>query len=296
MSDQRYSRVLRVPRKFSAATDKEQRARPVRALVLAGTRTEGDPLVAASGKPAKALVPVAGRPMLAWVVESLLNARIQPPVTVVVQGDMDQNVILDALPDDLRAQVSLVPAAGGPSASVLSSLERRAAEAPALLVTTADNPLLRTETVNAFLEVAEPAEGFDAFIALVPAALVRAAFPARPSTFYRFRDCAVSGANMFLFRTIRASAVAAFWRRLEAHRKSPLKMARQLGIATLLAYRFGWLTLDGALERLGERTGCALGAVLLNDAEAAVDVDTIDDLSLVEPLLRARAARLSIPT
>ncbi len=270
--------------------------RPVRALVLAGTRAEGDPMVLASGMPAKALVPVAGRPMLAWVLEALLSAGIQPPVTVAVPDDLDKRSFRDALPENLRAHVTLVSAAAGPSASVCEALDRRPTEAPALLVTTADNPLLRAETVDAFLSCAEPAEGFDAFIALVPAELVQAAFPARSSTFYRFRDGAVSGANLFLFRTTRARAVATFWQRLEQHRKNPMRMALQLGLSTLLAYRFGRLTLNAALERLGRRTGCALGAVLLEDARAAVDVDRPGDLALVEPLLSTRAEKESVPT
>ncbi len=285
MSDHRYSRVLRASRVSSSRGGAPRRARPVRALVLAGTRAEGDPLLVSSGAPAKALVPIAGRPMVAWVVRALLDAGILPPVVLAIPGDVEPEVFHRALPEDLRREVALVPAADGPSASVLDALERRPAEAPALLVTTADHPLLSVGTVRAFLETAEPAEGFDAFIALVSADLVRAAFPARPSTFYRFHDHTVSGANLFLFRTTRSRTVADFWRRLERHRKHPLKMAWQLGPATLLSYRLGRLTLEGALQRLGRRTGCALGAVLLDDARAAVDVDRPHDLAFVEPLL-----------
>ena len=44
---------------------------PVAALVLAGSRPGGDPLLASSGLTSKALLPIAGVPMLARVLAAL---------------------------------------------------------------------------------------------------------------------------------------------------------------------------------------------------------------------------------
>ena len=43
------------------------------AVVLAGSRPGSDPLAAAFGSDLKALVPVAGKPMVRWPVETLLG-------------------------------------------------------------------------------------------------------------------------------------------------------------------------------------------------------------------------------
>jgi len=67
--------------------------------------------------------------------------------------------------------------------------------------------------------------------------------------------------------------------------RSRTGLAAALGPGTLLAYLCGWLTLDAGLARLSRRVGARLGAVLLDDPRAAVDVDSVADFELVERLL-----------
>ena len=64
-----------------------------------------------------------------------------------------------------------------------------------------------------------------------------------------------------------------------------LRLAAALGPGTLLAYLCGGLTLEAGLGRLSRRVGAQLGAVLLDDPRAAVDVDSVADFELVERLL-----------
>jgi hypothetical protein len=82
-------------------------------------------------------------------------------------------------------------------------------------------------------------------------------------------------------------AVKALRVALEDARKKPLVMARRLGLATLLGYATGRLAMEDLLARFSARLGLEVGAVMLPDATAAVDVDSLADLALVEAILRS---------
>ena len=56
---------------------------------------------------------------------------------------------------------------------------------------------------------------------------------------------------------------------------------------TLYAYVLGRLSLDHAFARLFARTGVAAGPVVLPWPEAVVEMDTVEDLVLVEEILGA---------
>jgi hypothetical protein len=85
-------------------------------------------------------------------------------------------------------------------------------------------------------------------------------------------------------------AAVRFWRRVEADRKKPWRIARAFGLGSLLAYGLGLLTLEAAMRRVSRVLGCEARAVALPFAEAAIDVDKPADLALVETILARRAA------
>jgi hypothetical protein len=128
----------------------------------------------------------------------------------------------------------------------------------------------------------------------------RSSTPVRPSTrtsrsgsssarrYLRFRDGAFSGANLFLFRTPDAILAARFWQRVERDRKRPWRIARAFGLGTLLSFLLRRLDLDEALERASRTIGARVRAVRLPMAEAAVDVDKLEDLVLVRRILAER--------
>lgn len=256
------------------------------ALVLAGSRREGDPLAAAAGVSHKALIAIEGRPMLERVVASLAAVPRVARILVAIE----QPEILATLPQ-LRVPVTAVRAAEGPSASVAAVL---ATEGTPLLVTTADHALLRPEWVEEFL-AADPA-GADALMALARRESVLAAAPGTLRTWLRFSDDAYSGCNLFLLRTPAAAGIVSLWRQLEADRKRPLALLGRLGFTYVLRYRFGWLSLRAALARLGRLCGARLEPVVLRDGEAAIDVDKPADLTLVREIVSRRHAGQSPAT
>ena len=244
------------------------------ALVLAGGRPD-DPLARQAGVATKVLVPVAGRPMVAWVLDAL---RAAPSVERIALSIGD-TVQVDG-PDIRR-----VPLAGSPEASVLSALDSLAAPTP-LLVTTGDHPLLTAEMIERFC-AALPADA-DAVVALATESVIGAAYPETRRTYFRFAGEGYSGGNLFALRTPAARGLIEAWASLGRHRKRPWRLVSAVGPAALLRFLVGRLSLEAAMERLSRLAGCRVRAVALPFAEAAMDVDKPPDLALAEAILARR--------
>jgi GTP:adenosylcobinamide-phosphate guanylyltransferase len=254
------------------------------ALVLAGSRGASDPVAAAAGLAQKCLVPAGGVPMLCRVLDTLLACdsidriyvTLQNPSTIAGDPELRRR---------LGERVSLVVGDTTPSLSVSAAIAVIPDPFP-LLVTTADHPLLTPEIVDHFAAAA----GGDVAAGVTSSAVLLASYPGSKRTWLRFRDERYSGANLFALLSPKAMSAVRFWRRVEADRKKPWRLARAFGLGSLLAYGLGLLTLEAAMRRISGVLGCEARAIPLPFAEAAIDVDKPADLALVEIILARRAA------
>jgi GTP:adenosylcobinamide-phosphate guanylyltransferase len=255
------------------------------ALVLAASRPQ-DPVARHAGQSHKALVRVAGVPMLVRVLRALQQSRSIGGVAVCVEADAP---LAGAAPelDRLLAggAVTRIDAAASPSRSVLRALGTLPLP---LLITTADHPLLSAAMVDHFCD-AVPAEAAAA-VAVVRASLLQHGYPDAIRTYYRFAGEGYSGCNLFLLQSPDALRVVEFWTRLEQHRKRPWRLIAEVGPLALLRFLLGRLDLAGAMRHLSARVGAEVRAVEMPFAEAAIDVDKPADLALVERIAACRAS------
>lgn len=242
------------------------------AIVLAGSRGGVDPVAAYAGVAEKALVEIAGRTMLARVVDALREAGAGR-----IAVSWSSPAVRDAA---LALGVEAIAGASGPSESAGRAFDLLGAP---LLVTTADHALLRAEWVTRFLADVPP----DADVAALMARrdMIEAAVPETKRTYLRFADGAWSGCNLFWFATPRAAPVIALWRSVEADRKRPWRIVRRLGPLLLARYVLGRLSFADALARIGALAGARVRMVASPFGLAAVDVDKPADLDLVRRLL-----------
>ena len=256
------------------------------ALILAGSRGPDDPMAKAAGVSHKALLPVAGVPMLLRVVEAL---RAMPEIARIYVCIEDERIVLqvpalEALHRDRTLEI--LPAADSPATSVAAALRVIELTQP-LLVTTADHPLLTPAILQRFVDTAP--KDCDLAVALAPSDVVAAAYPGAIRTFYKLGNRRFSGCNLFLVRSSNAARVANFWRRMETHRKRPLRLIWEVGPLALLRVLFGLMTAEQAFAYLSRKAGAVIRHVELPFAEAAVDVDKPADLELVERIFASRA-------
>lgn len=255
------------------------------AIILAGRRPGENGFAEAHGVAAKALIPVAGEPMLGRVVRTLLGC---PSIArVVVLAQQVETLLVGELAWLAREpRVAAAEAGDGISASVSAIAGTAAAPYP-LLVTAADHPLLRPEMVEAFLA---GAVGADAAFAMVERAIVESAHPDTRRTWLKAADGHYSSANLFALVTPASRKATDFWARAEKDRKRTLKLLSFFGPAILVRAVTRTISLEAAAERVGRKAGIRLKPVLLPFAEAAIDVDKPADLALAERILAARGA------
>ena len=203
------------------------------------------------------------------------------PPKVIVDRDDQLKALIES------GKVKWFENQASPSASAYHVLENLPDETPVLL-TTADHALLSERIIDYFCMEAA-ASGCDVVVGVARLETVTAAYPQTRRTAIRLRDGAYCGCNLFAFLTPRSRKAAQFWRRIEARRKNPMHMIRILGLTAISRYLMGRLSLDEALKRISHRLGLKAAAVVLPFPEAAVDVDSVGDWTLVEKVVSSES-------
>ena len=250
------------------------------AIVLAGQRPGENAFAQSHGVAAKALIPVAGEPMLGRVARALLEAPSIGRILILAQ-DAETLLVgpLEWLRDEPR--VATAEAGRGISTSIASVAGTGAAPWPAL-VTTADHALLRPEMVETFIA---GSAGADVSFAAVERAVVERVHPETKRTWVRFSDGQFSGANLFALLGEPARKAVDFWAKAERDRKKALRLLMFFGPVIFLRAVTRTISLDAAAAKAGKNAGLRLKAVRLPYPEAAIDVDKPSDLELVERIL-----------
>lgn len=256
------------------------------ALVLAGQRPGIDRLAAHFGREAKALIPVAGEPMLARVLRVLADT---PQIArIVVMAQDAPSLLEDPSLAWARTDPRIMPRVSGRtiSGSVLAAVTDPAVGLP-VLVTTADNVMLTPASVTEFIAGASTS---DVSVAFVERGSLEAAVGPNKRTWLTFRDGAFTGANLFALRGPGSFHALAFWEKVEADRKSVLKLAAHFGPVMMVRLLLRRMDLRTALGAAGAKLGASAAPVLLSDGRMGVDVDKPEDHALAERLLEGRRA------
>jgi len=254
-------------------------------IVLAGSRPRGDVAARFADVRYKALMPVAGVPMLRRVVDALRASGRARRITILMQE-----------PHVLAADITWEKLLADPDIEVAASRDGicdsliaatgDGADWP-VMVTTADSALLTGPVAADFADKAAQGDG-DMAIAFISEGDLRAAFPDSRRTIWRFRDGGWKSFNLFALKSPRCHKLLAFWQRAEKDRKRVLHAAARAGPAVWLLMLLRLITLAEACARVGRRFGADVDVVVMRDAAACIDVDSREDLELVEQVLRAR--------
>ncbi|MEO1167535.1 MAG: NTP transferase domain-containing protein [Pseudomonadota bacterium] len=255
-------------------------------LVLAGKRDGAlDPLAERAGVSHKAVIPVAGKPLISHVLRRLEEAWDDAKIVVSIHDPnvLDHITVVRRLRE--AGRIEIVEAEDGLVESVYKAAET--AEWP-LLITTGDNALVTVEALHRINAVGDERQ-VDAVIGVVSSAAIQAAYPYKKKGFYEFRDVAISNCNLFWLRDASALAVAEPFRRGGQFAKRKGELRRAFGLISLIRFRFRMDTLDGAMRRLSRRFGVRAAAHLFEDGRLAIDVDNQESLEATEALMAADA-------
>lgn len=236
----------------------------VSAVVLGGGT---DALAQQAGVRAKAFLPLAGRPLVAYVLEALSAC---PEVTSVVYvGEADPlitnhtkrilppgNTFVESFSVGVEAALTLEPT-------------------QPVLVTTADLPWLKREALQDFLS---RAEGADLAYPIVRKEVAEAQFPGQRRTFVKLTDGRFTGGNMMMLSPRMVPVLLPFIERAYRGRKNPLALARLFGFDFIVRLLFGQLALSDIEARAAQILGLPVRALETPFASIGADVDRLEHL------------------
>jgi GTP:adenosylcobinamide-phosphate guanylyltransferase len=250
------------------------------AVLLAGSRPGRDEFAHQFGTDMKALIAVAGEPMVRRPVRALLGSASISRVVVLCQAP---ERLAAVIPKDDR--VLFRESLGTIAETMLQLLDDQELKWP-LLVTTADHALLTPSMVTEFCDAAGSAE---IAVGVVRRASLLRRLPGTERTWLKFRGGAYTGANLFALSSPKVRPAIELWRSVEQDRKKAWRVIALLGPGVLIAAGLRLVSIDEVLARLGRRLGLRLKAVRLSNPLAGVDVDKPADHTLVEAILAGKA-------
>ena len=248
-------------------------------VTAGGIPAPDEPLYPLTRGGPKALLPLAGRPMVQWVLDALNGSQ-----------SIDR-IVLVGLPNDapLESHKPLDFLAGqGDMLSNIQAGARRVAElapdADQVLVCSSDIPAL-TPPMADWLAAQVTQADADICYNVITRQTMEARFPGSRRTYVRLKGMEVCGGDFNAVRLSVALGAHAFWKRLIAARKKPLAQAGLVGFDTLLLLLLGRLSLPAAEERVGRRTGLRARALICPYAEIGMDVDKPFQLEIMQNML-----------
>lgn len=253
-------------------------------LILAGRRAGATDVLAAShGVVDKCLVPVAGRPMIAHVLDSAERSAAAR-IFVSTHDAALLGRIADPVVARLGERLTLVPAADNLADSVLAMVDSAAFP---LLITTADNCLLTPGTIAAIDDEARRL-GAAAGVALARREDVLAVHAQGQRRFYEFSDVAVSNCNAYWIGDRDALKAAEAFRGGGQFVKKPMRVIRAFGVINLIRFRLGMGPIHHIFRRISGRLKTGIAPLLVSDGATAIDVDNERSLRVTEAVMANR--------
>ena len=246
------------------------------AIVTAGGIPQPeDPLYTYSHGDSKAMIDVAGKPMIQWILDALGEAKTVDNVIVIglsSKSGVTCKKPLYFISNQGRMLANIV-------AGVNKSLELKK-DTDYVLLVSSDIPALKSEMVDWLVETCMQTKD-DIYYGICRKEVMEKRFPNSKRTYTHLKDMDVCGADINMAHVRMATEHLDMWEQLIGNRKSPLRQAKIIGIGTLLALFTRRLTLDDAIRRVCERLGIKGRAIDWPYAEACMDVDKPHQLELL---------------
>lgn len=244
-------------------------------MVLAGG--EGaiiDPLVRVKG-----LVPIAGRPMIEWVVEALRQAETISEIAVVVPRDAETGSWARLVDRLVLSDASFID-------NALAGFHDFGDQP--VLAATGDLPALTPDAIDDYVSQSL-ASGAEFTYPLVRSADMEEQFPGSRRTYVRVAGGRVTGGNMMYLLPQLVRRNRDLGQRLFETRKSAVGMARVIGAPFMFKYLTGRLRVDDVERKMGQLLGAKCSAIYTRHASIGADVDKPIDVVVAERVLFQRS-------
>lgn len=254
-------------------------------IVMAGGIPAADePLYAyTQGKP-KTLLPIAGKPMLQWVLDALTAA---PHVgRIVIVGAMDEATYASP---KIAAYVPDHGSLFKNGTAGLVKLRDLGAITPQVIMCSGDIPLITAEMVEWAIKQCTDTQ-VDLYHLDVPASVMEERFPGSRRTFIHFAKEDLAGGDLHIIAPDIVDRHAKLWDDLISNRKNALKQALRLGPMFFIKLALHRLRVEELERKAAHSLGINVRVVRSKYAELGMDVDKPVQYELCRQLLEAQTA------
>ncbi len=259
------------------------------AIVTAGGIPQpDDPLYAYSKGEAKALIEIAGKPMVQWVLDALSAAK-----------NVDNVIMIGLSPKSgltCKKPMHYISNQGRMLANMIAGVEKSLElnkKNKHVLIVSSDIPAIKPEMIDWLIETCMETED-DIYYGVCPRDVMESRFPGSKRTYTHLKEMDVCGADMNIVHVRMASEHLDTWESLIANRKNPVAQAAVMGWGTLFLLLFRLATLDDFVERVSRRIGIKGRAIVWEHAEPCMDVDKPSQLEMMREDL-AKSVKKSAP-
>lgn len=246
------------------------------AIVTAGgiPRPE-DPLYSYSNGDSKALVDVAGKPMVQWVLDALSDAKNVENVIVI--GLSPKSGVTCKKP------LHFVSNQGRMLANIVAGVNKVLEidqKNKYVLIVSSDIPTLKPEMVDWLIDTCMETQD-DLYYGTCTRQVMEKRFPDSKRTYTKLKDVELCGSDINIAHVRMATEHLDMWETLIGSRKSPLRQASIIGLDTFFQVLTRSITLDELVEKVCRRIGITGRAIRWKHAEPCMDVDKPHQLELV---------------
>ena len=253
------------------------------AVVTAGGIPQPDEALYAYSKgESKALIDVAGKPMIQWVLDALGNARTIDRVVLIGltdKADLTCNKPLTYMSNQGKMLDNL-------KAGTAKVLELNP-KAEYVLFVSSDIPAIKPEMVDWVVNTCLETED-DLYYNVIRREDMEQRFPTSKRTYTPLKDMQVCGGDLNMARASIVNQNSEFWGKLIEARKSPPAQAAMIGLDIIVKFIFRQLTIDDVIKRVADKLGLKGRAIICPYPEIGMDVDKPHQLEIMRADLGKR--------
>jgi GTP:adenosylcobinamide-phosphate guanylyltransferase len=259
-------------------------------LLAGGIPQPNEPLYSYSHGEAKALIDMAGKPMIQWVLDALGDAKSIERIVVIGLSDK-ANLKCKKPLTYLSNQGKLLDNLKAGTARVLELNPR----AKYVLFASSDIPGITSEMVEWLVSTCMQTDD-DIYYNVIRREDMEKRFPGSKRTYTRLKDMEVCGGDMNMARTAIVNRDSEFWNKVLDSRKNPAAQAALLGPGIIFKLLFRQLTADDVIRGVANKLDLKGRALVCPYPEIGMDVDKPHQLEIMRIDLARRTRRVSATT
>ena len=248
-------------------------------ITAGGIPLPGEPLYPFTQGGEKALLDIAGKPMIQWVLDALDGSKVVD--RIIVMGLEKPSAVHVSKPvwfEDNQGSLLENIRGGVKKALELDPKDRH------ILMVSSDIPGIQPNMVDWIAETAMQTDD-DLYYNVIEKKVMEARFPGSRRSYTHLKGQDLTGGDLNVIRTITTTSNDRLWARIIAARKNVFEQAALVGYDVLVLLLLRLIDLDSAVKMISHRLKIKGRVLVCPYAEVGMDVDKPHQLEIMRAAL-----------